>query len=89
MNTYMKARYARRRAEAVEKLGGKCVDCSTTVMLEFDHIADKTKNIGAMFASASEEKLQAELAKCVLRCTGCHAHMTAFRKLQTVNVLPL
>lgn len=91
MNEYMKARYFRRRAEAIEYLGGKCIDCGHAEMLEFDHVnpAEKSANIGALFASANKEKLQAEIDKCVLRCVACHAHITALQKLQGVNLLPL
>lgn len=74
MNTYMKARYHRRRSEAVAAKGGKCIDCGTASSLEFDHddAASKSYDIGKLFSTASEQKLQDELAKCVLRCTDCH-----------------
>ena len=89
MNTYMKRRYARRRAQAVEQLGGKCVDCGFAGFVEFDHVdpEEKEANISRLLAGASWEKLQTELVKCVLRCIACHAHMTAFQRLQTVDVL--
>jgi len=74
MREYMKARYYRRRAAAIEQLGGKCVDCGSTKQLEIDHAiaADKSFDIGKAFAGWSEVRLQAELGKCVIRCNPCH-----------------
>lgn len=74
MRIYMKARYERRRAAAVEQLGGKCVDCNTVDGLEFDHVDSTTKShsLAKILAGGSEAKVQAELAKCVLRCRPCH-----------------
>lgn len=74
MNEYLKKRYARPRLEAIDRLGGKCVDCGSTDDLEFDHDdrTTKTHQIGRLFTSASNAVLESELAKCVLRCVGCH-----------------
>lgn len=74
MNDYMKRRYTKRRDAAIEQLGSVCVDCGAEELLEFDHSDASTKefNMAKLFASASNEKLQKELAKCVLRCTSCH-----------------
>lgn len=89
MNEYMKAKYFRRRNAAIEQLGGKCIDCGATNDLEFDHVdpKNKTYNIAQIFSSHSEEKLQKEIQKCVLRCVACHAHITALQKLQSTNLL--
>lgn len=67
-----------RRAEALIKLGGKCVKCGTTENLEFDHIDPKTKSfeIGA-WGSHSKADLEIELAKCQLLCKSCHIEKTA------------
>lgn len=66
-------RYYARKQEAIDFLGGKCVDCGTTEMLEFDHIDPSTKlyNIG-MIMLHGDDKLYKELKKCVLRCHTCH-----------------
>lgn len=75
MRVYMLARYHRRRAEAVVKLGGKCANCSATSDLEIDHIDSKRKSFDvAKMHSASEEKWNAEIDKCQLLCTECHAN---------------
>ena len=89
LNAIMKARYFSRRAQAIEYLGGKCVDCSSTEMLEFDHKdpALKEHNLGKLFSSANPEKLYKEVDKCVLRCIACHAHVTTFQRLQKIDVL--
>ncbi len=74
MRQYMKDRYYRRRAAAIVQLGGKCIDCGSVENLEFDHADASTKqhDIGKLFAGGSEEKLQAELVLCVLRCNEHH-----------------
>ena len=70
---YQLARYHRRRAEAVEKLGRKCVQCGSTEDLHLDHIDPSTKtfDIGAI-GTHSETKWQTELAKCQLLCKPHH-----------------
>ncbi len=73
MNIYMKNRWAKRKAAAIEKLGGKCVRCEATENLEFDHIDPKTKVMTVARASSrSEEFFWAEVAKCQLLCMGHH-----------------
>lgn len=71
-------RYHKRRAEYVEALGGKCVDCGSVEELEFDHVDPSTKelNIGSMLNYA-KAKVDAEIKKCVLRCKGCHVRKTS------------
>ncbi|MGE4234646.1 MAG: hypothetical protein AB7F43_15130 [Bacteriovoracia bacterium] len=57
-----------------------CVDCSEAdpVVLEFDHVDSKSKNISDMIhAGVSIESLQIELNKCVVRCANCHRKKTA------------
>lgn len=73
MREYMKAWYDRRHAEAVEILGGHCARCPATENLQFDHVdpANKTMTIARMW-TASEERFQAELAKCQLLCPPHH-----------------
>lgn len=74
MRIYMTARYHRRRAAAIEQLGGKCVDCDTAEHLEIDHddASKKTFDMGKALSGWSEKRIQAELVKCVLRCRPCH-----------------
>lgn len=73
MNDYMKSRYQRRRVEAVERLGGKCVACGSVENLEFDHIDPIGKDFTIARASSfAEARWQKELGKCQLLCTDCH-----------------
>jgi len=69
----MLKRYHERRAEAVERLGGKCVVCGSTEDLQLDHILKEEKEfqIGQLW-SVSKERYEAELAKCQLLCRDCH-----------------
>ena len=74
---YLLDRYHQRRSEAVVKLGGKCVRCSSSEGLELDHIdrASKSYDVANM-CSYSDEKYWAEIAKCQLLCSSCHAFKT-------------
>ncbi len=71
---YMLARYHRRRSEALERLGGRCVQCGSTESLEFDHIEprDKGFSLGRAFATWAEARLIDEVAKCQILCGLCH-----------------
>jgi hypothetical protein len=82
MKKYMQDRCWSRRAQAIEQLGGKCVICGSTEDLEFDHIDASTVDHrvrGSMW-TVSEERLQAELAKCQLLCHKCHREKTIRNK---------
>lgn len=72
-NAYLRKQRTERRRFALEKLGGKCVDCGSTEWLQFDHDDPKTKlyAIGSIW-STTWEKFITELAKCKLRCKSCH-----------------
>lgn len=74
MKVYMLKRYHDMRALGIELLGGKCVDCEQTDLLEFDHLnpEDKTYTISASKWSTTKAKFLAEVQKCVLRCKPCH-----------------
>lgn len=51
-----------------------CIDCGETdpVVLEFDHVRDKRANVAQFAFACSLERLEAEIAKCVVRCANCH-----------------
>lgn len=72
---YQKNRYEERRVEALALLGGVCVDCGTEDSLEFDHSDPSTKftEVTTMLSKYSKKRLAEELAKCELRCKGCHS----------------
>jgi len=85
---------SRRRAESQSSvleflLAHPCVDCGEeeVVVLQFDHLRDKKFDISAMISSgASWHRIEAEIAKCVVRCANCHHRKTAiergYRKLK-------
>ncbi|QZE11288.1 HNH endonuclease [Streptomyces phage Forrest] len=78
MNAYMKARWERRRALAVEKLGGMCARCGSLESLDFDHIDPQTKTMTiARASSRSESFFWEEVSKCQLLCKPCHIDKTA------------
>lgn len=57
-----------------------CVDCgeSDPVVLDFDHVeGEKVASVSKLFRAASKERIQAELAKCEVRCSNCHRKRTA------------
>ena len=61
------------------KLASGCADCGYNedpVALQFDHVRGvKTGTVGSM-VHYSRERLDAEIAKCVVRCANCHAIKT-------------
>jgi hypothetical protein len=81
---YQLARYHRRKAAAIEFLGGKCFQCGSTEGLEIDHIdpALKTFTISKLW-SVSKALFYAELRKCQLLCKPHHIEKT--RQEQSVE----
>jgi 5-methylcytosine-specific restriction endonuclease McrA len=78
MNDYMKRRWEKRRAAAVEHLGGCCARCGEADNLDFDHIDPTTKIMTiARASSRKEEFFWEEVNKCQLLCKPCHLVKTA------------
>ena len=77
-------RRAESRARAVEYLlAHPCVDCGERdiVVLQFDHLRDKSFDLSLMIAwGASWVRIEAEIAKCVVRCANCHHRKTAIER---------
>jgi hypothetical protein len=73
---YFRRRYHERRAEWIAKLGGVCIDCGSSENLQFDHADASTKSFDVSRAMTHTTKIEAELAKCVLRCRACHRRKT-------------
>ena len=82
-------RIAESQARAIEYLlGHPCVDCGEKdiVVLQFDHLRDKSIDVSVMISTgASWHRIEAEIAKCEVRCANCHHKKTAkergYRKL--------
>src|SRR5947207_9770210 len=52
-----------------------CADCGERhpACLDFHHVnGEKSAPIGRMSSSASRERLDAEIAKCIVLCSNCH-----------------
>jgi hypothetical protein len=57
-----------------------CVDCGEKdiVVLDFDHLRDKDKNVSQLFAQGhSWERIEKEINKCAVRCANCHRRKTS------------
>lgn len=61
-----------------------CVDCGETnpIVMEFDHVtSDKQEDISRMvYSGRSLASIQAEVAKCEVRCANCHRIATHRRR---------
>ncbi len=61
-----------------------CLDCgeSNPLVLEFDHVRGiKTKDISCMIQQKwSWKAIEAEIAKCIVRCANCHRRKTAYEQ---------
>jgi len=69
-----------------------CVDCgeSDTVVLEFDHLIGKRKDVSALLNSgATWPSIQREISKCQVRCANCHRIRTGQRAVLDSTVIQL
>jgi hypothetical protein len=60
-----------------------CVDCGEAdpLLLEFDHVGDKRGGVMDLaWGEYSIESIEAEIAKCEVRCCNCHRRKTAERR---------
>ena len=69
-----------------------CVDCGEAdwVVLEFDHVrGDKVCPVSVLLSTALPvEKIEAEIAKCDVRCANCHRRVTYGRAGSWRSELP-
>jgi hypothetical protein len=74
-------KYYKRNREYVYNLllNSCCIDCgiSDPIVLEFDHIKDKVKDISKMIVGYSMKSLKNEIKKCEIVCANCHRRRTA------------
>jgi 5-methylcytosine-specific restriction endonuclease McrA len=58
-----------------------CTDCGEwdIVVLEFDHLRDKTANVSRLVHIAPWPRVLEEIAKCEVACANCHRRRTARR----------
>ena len=57
-----------------------CVDCGENdpIVLEFDHMRDKHKNLSRMIVDGNSiDSIKKEIEKCEVRCANCHRRKTA------------
>jgi hypothetical protein len=62
-----------------------CRDCGIQYpyyVMDFDHLEDKTFNLGSAFNRFGREKLLNEIAKCEIVCSNCHRERTYERFLR-------
>jgi hypothetical protein len=59
-----------------------CVDCGEhdAVVLEFDHLGDKSFDVGQSLPYRSWQSILDEIAKCDVVCANCHRRRTARRR---------
>lgn len=55
-----------------------CVDCGENdpLVLEFDHVRDKSKEISYLVEKCTWTKVEEEIEKCEVRCVNCHRRKT-------------
>ena len=58
-----------------------CIDCGETdpLVLEFDHLRDKSFNIAHGLRDSNWQAVLDEIAKCDVVCANCHRRRTALR----------
>jgi hypothetical protein len=59
-----------------------CIDCGETdpLVLEFDHLHDKSFDIARGLRDRSWAELLPEMAKCDVICANCHRRRTAVQR---------
>lgn len=77
-----RTKVARNKAHKLEKTSKGCIDCGYSLnaeALDYDHEKDteiKLFTIGQGHRNKSQKLVNAEKAKCVIRCSNCHRYKT-------------
>lgn len=75
-NAYCSARWKERKVRIVEQFGNICHDCNHSYhpnVYDFHHTDPSTKEMTwTKMRLLSEDKMQAELSKCIMLCSNCH-----------------
>ena len=77
-NDSVKTHYKKRKQQAIEYMGGKCVICGynkTLRSLCFHHRNPEEKDFGISGGNMSWERMKCELDKCILVCANCHGEI--------------
>ena len=78
------------RARMLEFLAeNQCVDCgeSDLVVLEFDHLRDKTFEISQVLRDREWSVIIEKIAKCDVVCANCHRRRTSARQGSVRSIL--
>jgi hypothetical protein len=62
--------------------GHPCVECGEAdpIVLEFDHLRDKSFSIGQALSRRKWQDILDEMQKCEVVCANCHRRRTARRR---------
>lgn len=79
-------RYYSRVNEIKSSVG--CTDCGEKdpIVLDFDHLGDKTENVSKMIYGSSWRAIETEIQKCEVVCANCHRKRTHIRRQNAVIV---
>jgi hypothetical protein len=68
----------------------QCVDCGINdpIVLQFDHVrGTKVNDVSRLVrASASEQAILEEIAKCEIRCANCHQRRTTLQARAALGI---
>lgn len=84
VNASRDLRRDRAHAHVLEYLRTRaCADCGEAdpVILEFDHVAEKTREVGVLVGRSTRiDLINAEIANCEVVCCNCHRRRTYLRR---------
>ena len=80
----------RERARLLAQLGGRCVACSSTTRLEFDHINGRTWDVKPPGPAQRLRRYRAEIAQGLIQllCKACNVRKGASVPAPTLDDVP-